>query len=253
MLKEKLESGSRVFGTLCRIVKNPAIAYLVRNSGLDFIMYDAEHSDYDMETLHDLFLTGRALGISSLVRVPVLTKDWVSRALDQGADGIMVPMVETPEQAEELVHWSRYQPVGERGYGSCIPMCDFQGGSVRNIMDQNNRSVLVIAEIESAQGVENAYEIAGTEGIDAILVGPNDLSCSYGFPGDSMNEIEINGIRRVIKACREHGKVFALPGPFQMVEMFKEDTNMVMLSTDTNILTAGMKKILEDCEKIGIR
>jgi len=253
MLKEKLQTGQRVFGTMGRIVKNPAIAYLVKNSGLDFIMYDAEHSNYDMETLHNLFLTGRALGVSSLVRVPVLTKDWISRVLDQGADGVMVPMVETEEQAKELVHWARYQPIGERGFGSTIAHCDYKGGKTVDIMQKNNDSTLVIAQIETMLGVENAEKIAAVEGIDALLVGPADLSCSYGFPGDVMNEIELDGIQKVVEACKKHNKIFGLPGPLKMVERFKEDTSLVMLYTDTNLLLDGMKKILTDCEQIGIR
>ena len=253
MLKEKLQAGNRVFGTMGRVVRNPAIAYLVKNTGLDFIMYDAEHSNYDMETLHDLFLTGRALGISSLVRVPVLTKDWISRTLDQGADGIMVPMVETEEQARELVHWARYQPIGERGYGSCVGHCGYQNGKTADFMKVSNDSVLVIAQIETVLGVENVDKIAAVEGIDMLLVGPADISCSFGFPGDVMNEKELAAIEKVVAACKSHGKLFGLPGPLKMIEHFKDNTQMIMLSTDTGMLIAGMEGILKDCASIGIR
>ena len=253
MLREKLLAGNRVYGTMGRVVRNPAIAYLVKNSGLDFIMYDGEHSCYTMETLHDLFMTGRALGISSLVRVPEGTKDWISRVLDQGADGLMVPMIETAEQARELARLSRYQPIGERGFGSCSGHCSYMPGKTADQMKSANDSVLVIAQIETVKGVENADAIASVEGIDCILVGPADLSCSFGFPGDTMNPKEVEAIGKVVDACKKHNKIFALPGPLPMIERYKEDTRMIMLSTDTNLLLNGMKGILKDCESIGVR
>ncbi len=253
MLREKLLAGERVYGTMGRIVKNPAINFIVKNAGLDFIMYDGEHSCFEMETLHDLFLSAKALGISGLVRVPELTKDWVSRVLDQGADGLMVPMIDTAEQAKELVRLARYQPLGERGFGSNLSRDGYMAGSTLDLMKHSNETVFVIAQIETGKAVENVEEIAAVDGIDCLLVGPADLSCSLGFPGDAMNPKEVEAIAKVAAACKKNNKVFALPGPLPMVERFKDDTKMIMLNTDTGMLIAGMKKVLSDCESIGVR
>ncbi len=86
-LKEKAVSGEKIFGTMLRIQRSPAITYAAKNAGLDFVMYDCEHSNYSMETLHDLFVTGNALGLGGFLRVPELQKSYISRALDQGATG----------------------------------------------------------------------------------------------------------------------------------------------------------------------
>ena len=253
MLKELLQSGHSVLGTTCRIVKNPAVTYIAKNSGLDFILYDAEHAGYDMETLHDLFLMGRTVGISSLVRVPTLGREWVSRVLDQGADGVILPMVESREQAETLVRWAYYPPIGNRGFGTAIAHCDYMGGKTAEIIKKSNYHTLVAVQIETELGIEHAEEIAAVEGVDVLLIGVANLACSYGCPGNPMNEKILNGIRRVAKACRANKKVLALPGPLKLVEQFKHDTRMVLLYTDTNMLIGGMRKILTDCKEIGLR
>ena len=106
-LKEKALSGQKIFGTMIRIQRSPAIAYAAKNSGLDFVMYDCEHSSYTMENLHDLFVTGNALGLESFLRVPELRRSCISRALDQGASGVMVPMLNTGDMAADLVSYSK--------------------------------------------------------------------------------------------------------------------------------------------------
>ncbi|MEY8337122.1 aldolase/citrate lyase family protein [Lachnospiraceae bacterium 62-35] len=95
---------------------------------MDFVMYDCEHSNYHMETLHDLFITGNAAGVESFIRVPQLSKEWISRSLDQGALGVMVPMLNTKEMAEQHVEYSKYQPLGRRGYSGGIAHCGYKGG-----------------------------------------------------------------------------------------------------------------------------
>src|SRR4030042_2423379 len=117
MAVQKLREGKRVVGTMVRMVRNPAIAAVAHNAGLDFIMLDLEHGSYSMETVDDVFKVGRALGLGCFVRVPELAKGYVSRSLDCGAPGVMVPMVASVEQAQLLVRWAKYVPLGGRGFG----------------------------------------------------------------------------------------------------------------------------------------
>ena len=106
-LKEKLKAGQKVYGTMVRIERNPAFCIIAKECGLDFIMFDCEHAAYNLETLHDLFMMSNAIDLTAVLRVPQLDKESISRALDAGAKGCMIPMCETPEQAREIVHWSK--------------------------------------------------------------------------------------------------------------------------------------------------
>lgn len=240
-LKEKLNSGERIFGTMVRLQRNPAFCILAKDAGLDFVMFDCEHGIYGRETLHDMFQMAHAVGLNALLRVPMLDKESISRYLDAGATGCMVPMTETAEQAKEIVHWSKYPPVGDRGYGSSIGACYYKTGlKSEDVMKQTNDTVLSIAQIETALGVENAEEIAATEGIDAIIIGPNDLSISLGIPGQLMDEKELNAIQKVAEACKKHGKAFGLHGPEAIQKHFADYINLCMLSTDVDLLRSAL-------------
>jgi len=249
-VKEKMLSGGKIAGTMLRIVRNPAVCYLAQNAGLDFVMFDCEHGNYNFETLHDAFITANALGLAGFVRVPWGTKDYISRALDSGATGIMVPMVETRKDAEMLVKYSKYPPVGARGYASSCAHMDYKGGKHAQVMADGNAKVISIAQVETKLAVENADEIAGVEGIDALLIGPNDLSVSLGIPGDMMNPLELEAIEKVVLACKKHGKAFGIHSGAPLLQRFAKELNLVMSSTDTDLLTQGFLSVRRTCEEL---
>lgn len=251
-LKEKMLSGQKVYGTMIRLQRNPAVVFYAKNAGLDFLMYDCEHGAFNFETLHDLFITGNAMGFPGLLRVAESTKDWISRALDMGASGMLVPMTETAEQAREIVRWSKYAPIGERGFGTALAHSDYvMGGRHTDVMRINNEKVLSIAQIETRLGVDNAEAIAGTEGIDALLIGPNDLSIALGFPGELMHPVELEAIAHVAAACRKHGKGFGVHAGAAMHEKFSRDETFLMMQSDMDILDAGFRSIRKTLETMG--
>ena len=243
LLKEKMQSGSKIAGTMIRVVRNPALMLLAKNAGLDFVMFDCEHSSFDFETLHDAFIMANALGVGGFVRVPVGTKDYISRALDSGAIGIMVPMIENAEQAKELVKYSKYQPIGLRGFSANGANTGYNPRPHSEIMKQSNDSVIAIAQIETKTAIENIDSIASVEGIDALLIGPNDLSISLGIPGELLNPIELDAIAKVVAACKRHGKIFGLHAGGDLLCKFASDLQLCMSAGDSDLLTAGFKGI----------
>ena len=247
-LKQKLKNGTKIYGTMLRIVRNPAVCQIAKNSGLDFVMYDCEHSNYNMETLHDLFLMGNALGLGGFVRVPNHEKQYISRTLDQGAIGVMAPMTETTELAERLVCYSKYQPIGERGFSGGIAHTGYRVGKHAEIMEAANDSVISIAQIETRLSVDNAEAIANVNGIDALLIGPNDLSISLGVPGDLFNPIVLEAIAHVGAACQKHNKAFGLHAGQQLIEKFADQLSLIMIQSDTDFLAAGFSGAAKSME-----
>lgn len=245
-LKERMNNGERVYGTMVRLQRNPAYCILAKNAGMDFILFDCEHGIYNMETMHDLFQMAHAVGLHAMLRVPMLDKESISRYLDAGAKGVMIPMTETPEQAKEIVHWSKYPPIGDRGYGSGIGASYYRTGlNTVEAMKAINDEVISIAQIETALAIENAEQIVSTEGIDAVIIGPNDLSISLGVPGQLTSETETTAIRKVAEACRRHGKGFGIHGPEALNQMFAEYINLCAFSTDSDVLLNGMRSMKE--------
>jgi 2-keto-3-deoxy-L-rhamnonate aldolase RhmA len=247
MAVQKLREGKRVVGTMVRMVRNPAIAAVAHNAGLDFIMLDLEHGPYTMETVDDVFKIGRALGLGCFVRVPELAKGYVSRSLDSGATGVMVPMLESVEQVHLLVRWAKYPPVGGRGFGGVGGHTDFVGiapDSTPAFMAKANVDTITIAQIETAQAIQNIDTIAAVPGIDAVLIGPNDLAISMGCAGDFLGDAMEKAIGKVAAAAKKHGKIFGMHGPDPLTERWlSRGLTLVMISQDTSILTAGMKTI----------
>jgi 2-keto-3-deoxy-L-rhamnonate aldolase RhmA len=250
MAVQKLREGKRVVGTMVRMIRNPAVATMAHNAGLDYIMLDLEHGPYTMETVDDIFKVGRALGLGCFVRVPELAKGYVSRALDSGATGVMVPMLESVEQAQLLVRWAKYTPLGSRGLSAAGGHSDFMGFSreaTPEFMASANVDTITIAQIETAQAIENIDAIAAVPGIDTLLIGPNDLAISMGCAGDLLGDTLDKAIGKVSEAAQQHDKIFGMHGPDPLLERWlPKGLTFVMSNLDTSILAAGFKAI---CQK----
>jgi len=250
MAVQKLREGKKAVGTMVRMTRNPAVATMAHNAGLDYIMLDLEHGPYTMETVDDIFKVGRALGLGCFVRVPELAKGYVSRALDSGATGVMVPMLESVEQARLLVRWGKYAPLGSRGLGGAGGHSNFMGFSrdaTPEFMAKANVDTIAIAQIETARAIENIDAIAAVPGIDALLIGPNDLAISMGCAGDLLGDTLDKAIGKVSEAAQKHGKIFGMHAPDPLLERWlPKGLTFVMNNLDTSILAAGLKAI---CQK----
>lgn len=142
-----------------------------------------------------------------MARVPFANKETISRTLDQGCDGLMVPMVNNAQMAHEFVQYARYKPQGIRGMATGVAFSGYQmPQDMDALMQEENERVLTIAQIETVQGVENAEEIAAVEGLDMLLIGPSDLSIALGVPGDSFHPKMQEAIAHVIQACKRQNK-----------------------------------------------
>ena len=243
-LREKLLSGQKIVGCMLRVVRNPAIVLIAKNAGMDFIMFDCEHSTYSATELHDSFILANSVDIGGFFRASAFGKENISRIMDAGACGAMTPMTETVEQAKDLVKWSKYAPVGERGYGSGIAPVEYRSGiGPKDQMEYGNSRNIAIAQIESKLGVDNADAIAAIEGIDVLFIGPNDLSITLGIPGDFDNPIQVEAIKHVAAACKKHKKVFGMSAGTKMLKQYIDDLGMIILEGDLLVLKRGFKEL----------
>jgi 2-keto-3-deoxy-L-rhamnonate aldolase RhmA len=251
MAVKELRNGNRIVGSMVRMVRNPAIAQIAKHAGLDFIMFDLEHGPYSIETISDIAKVARASGIGIFARVPELAKGYVSRMMDAGVEGIMVPMISSKEEAEKLAGWARYAPIGIRGLGSNGELTDFagMGSDAPTFMKKQNDRTLAIAQIETAAAIGNIDAIASVEGIDVLLIGPNDLAISLGVPGETMGDVTQNAIGKVADAAEKYGKVFAIHSGDAMLDKWESRMQMIMNTLDISILTEGFSRIAKKYKK----
>jgi 2-keto-3-deoxy-L-rhamnonate aldolase RhmA len=184
----------------------PGIGHILKNAGCDFALLDCEHSGFGFETVKAAVRYFEAARLPTIVRVPSREYQHIARALDMGAEGIMLPMVSTGQEARSIVDSVKYVPQGKRGVALGIAHDAYRSGDVLTKLAAQNARSVVFAQIETAEGVANADAIAGTEGIDCLWVGHFDLSCSLGEPGQFQTRAFLDAIETVAAACRKHGK-----------------------------------------------
>jgi len=181
------------------VIELPCLATLdaLSIAGFDFVVLDLEHSGIGIELLGSLISAGRAAGLAVLVRTPGEDLSLIGRVLDMGAHGIMAPHVDSPERAREVAKAARYSPAGNRGFS---PLSKFD--SLRTPLETINDSTFVVVQVEGKEALENVEQIASSAGIDAVFIGPYDLSLSLGVePGSP--EVR-KAAERVAKLVPEH-------------------------------------------------
>ena len=205
-VKRILRAGGVPVGTMVFEFSTTGIARLAAAAGADFVIYDLEHTGWSMETIRMLLATSGSADLAPLVRVPATQYHFLARALDLGAAGLMVPMVESEEQARTIVDSAKYPPAGRRGTAFAVAHDDYADGDVAAKMRSANDETLLIAQIETAAGVENAAAIARVPGIDVLWVGQFDLTASLGIPGDFAHPRYLQALERVTGAAAQAGK-----------------------------------------------
>lgn len=205
-VKRTLARGGVAIGTMVFEFRTPGIGRICAAAGADFVVFDQEHTGWSEETVGMLVATSRAADLAPLVRVPATQYHLLARPLDVGVMGLMVPMVESEEQARFIVESAKYPPDGRRGAAFGVAHDDYQGGDILESMRTANREQLLIAQIETAAGVESVERIATVPGIDVLWIGHFDLSNSLGIPGQFDHPEFRRAVRRVLQASSANGK-----------------------------------------------
>jgi 2-keto-3-deoxy-L-rhamnonate aldolase RhmA len=209
-VKKALAAGQHAFGSLVFECFSPGMPTLCRNAGAAFVLYDMEHTGLGFETLKTQFALCRGLDIVPMARVPRGEYHFIARALDVGAFGVMVPMVATAAEAAHIVACTRYPPLGKRGAAFGFAHDDYSGGDVAEKMAALHERTLVIAQIETDEGLRNVEAIAAVPGIDALWIGHFDLTNFMGIPGQFQHPAYLAAVDRVVAACVATGKTAAI-------------------------------------------
>ena len=246
-LKEKLDQKEAAFGTWI-MTNSLDNAEILGHTGADFIMIDAEHGSMDIETAGKMVSVIRGTQATPLLRVAGNEKSLIKKGLDTGADGVMIPMVNTKEEAEQAVRYSKYPPIGDRGIGAGRAVLFGAGAAdYEDYYAQANDEVLVIVQIEHYTAVENIEEILSVPNIDIAFVGPYDLSTSMGLQGQ-LNHPEIQkSCKKVIEACEKHN---VIPGIMTWTDGIEQHRNMgfkfLLGGIDGAILYNGVKQLVNE-------
>ena len=245
-LKQKLLHES-VFGTWI-MTNSLDNAEILAHTGSDFIMIDAEHGAMDIETAGRMVSIIRGTQTTPLIRVAGNEVSLIKRALDTGVSGVMIPMVNTKEEAEHAVQSCKYPPIGIRGTGAGrAVLFGANAEEFENYYTEANDEVLVIVQIEHYTSVENIEEILSVPGIDIAFVGPYDLSTSMGLQGQLDHPEVLKSYEKVIKACEKYN---VTPGIMTWTEGMEKHLDLgfkfLLGGIDGAILYDGVKNLVNE-------
>jgi 2-keto-3-deoxy-L-rhamnonate aldolase RhmA len=242
-VKAKIEAGECVYGASVEYCLDPEISLLLKKAGLDLFFIDTEHQTATHKDIRAICRTAVDCGIPPLVRVTENEPALITRALDCGALGIVVPRVHSAAEAAAAVRAMRYTPEGNRGFGMHSIMTNFEWGDPVAMMAEANRQTLAICQVESREALESVEEIAATPGLDCLFIGPYDLSISMGI-AEQFRSVEFwCAVDRVVAACRANGIVAAIQTGDMWIlkEARRRGVRVLLYSGDFAVLFAAYR------------
>jgi 2-dehydro-3-deoxyglucarate aldolase/4-hydroxy-2-oxoheptanedioate aldolase len=250
-IKSDVLGGKAVAGAMVFEFFSPGMSAILANAGCRFVVYDMEHTGLGYETLKWLFAGCRGLPIEPMVRVPRGEYTWLARALDLGARGVMIPMVESAEHARSIIEACRYPPAGRRGAAFGFAQCDYLGGDVSEKIRRYHERTLVIAQIETERGLEQVEQIAAVDGIDVLWVGHFDLSNFMGIPAQFDHPAFDAAMRTVADTARRHGKAagFMATDAGWIARARSMGYTMIAGGTDTGLLEQALRGMVGQIEE----
>jgi 2-keto-3-deoxy-L-rhamnonate aldolase RhmA len=197
-----------------RGLRTVEVARVMKTAGYDFLFIDLEHGPTSVESAYTISVAALDAGIAPLIRVPHGELALGTRCLDGGGLGVVIPHVDTVEEARAMVDAFKFGPIGHRSIGGGYPHFGFASVGARDVVSALNDATLVVAMLETPRAIENAEQIAAVPGIDVLLLGTNDLCLELGIPGQLEHERVVNAIDTVVRVCQKHGKWPGLGGVY---------------------------------------
>lgn len=242
-LKTRAKNGEKILGTMIMNFANPDLPKIFKVCGFDMFVIDSEHGYMDYSSIAAMISVAKSEGINVIVRVPEVRREVVLKYMEMGADGLLLPNVQTKEQAQKLVEYSKYAPLGDRGVALLKAHAGYKAQNASEYMQKANEDTILMVQIESGIGVANIDDIIGVEGIDVAFIGPNDLSQSLGIMGQFEHEVFIKAIDKIITSAKSHGKVCGMhmgniPA---LLKWYEKGMNFNLYSNETAMIIESAK------------
>jgi 4-hydroxy-2-oxoheptanedioate aldolase len=207
---EKFKRGEKTIGTFT-LLKSATAVEALGYTDFDFVVIDTEHTSVGVESAVEYISAAQNAGLTPMVRVNGVSRSPILRLLDAGAQALVVPCINTVEDVKEIVQYSKYTPLGSRGFCPTRDggwgFADHAASGIENYMEYCNKNTLLIPQCETIGCLENIEEIVNIDGVDGILIGPFDLSIAMNKPA-KFDDPEVKGaIKRILNACKEAGKI----------------------------------------------
>lgn len=251
-VKHALNSGKVQIGTWITSLGTPQITQMLATAGFDFVYIDMEHSAFSIETVGDLCYAALAANLVPIVRPPGKLPYLLSRPLDAGAMGLLVPHVDTKEEAEAVIRATKFPPMGQRGMSLRGVHTGFDKAAGEAYVKSTNRETLLIVQIESRTGIENLEKILSVEGIDGAVIGRGDISTDLGIPGKTDHPDVLKQVEIMVEACRKKNKIPGLlvQDVASAKEWIRKGVRLLPFSNEVTMLIETASKAVKEIRGI---
>ena len=245
-LKEKLMKDLPVLGTWI-VVPSINNIDIISSSGVDFVIIDREHGPITFETAQEMAIACQARNVSPLMRVGDIEKSFIQNALDIGVHGIQIPNIETKDDALKVINYSKYPPIGDRGFSPYTRAGDYTNLNSKKLLNESNSNTIVVLNIEGKNAIKNIDEILSIKHIDIIFVGLFDLSKELQIPGEIENPKILEALKLISKKCQDHGiYVGTIATNLNQIEQFIEiGLKYIVYGVDCNMIKSSYENIVQ--------
>ncbi len=242
-LKQVLQSGGRVFGTMISVARNPKWIPFMDGVGLDYVVIDTEHNSRSRGELGDFLAMFNTTGVVPIVRIPIPDSHYVTMALDAGAQGVLAPYCETVEQVKSVVEAAKLRPLKGEAARRVIDGGGIASEETRRYLEDRNRNNVAIIGVESLIAVERLEQFLAVPGIDGIFVGPNDMSIQLGVPDMYDEEAYKTTVKKVIDVSESHGVPVLVHHQTPDLSRYwiSQGARFILHGTDRRALVEGFK------------
>ncbi len=243
LVKAALSSGGFAIGSEISRMAHRDVCRIYAQADLDFVFIDMEHTSFTLESVAALIEAARTHGLVPLVRVPEAEYSFVSRVLDAGARGIIVPRVTRPETVADVVSWTRYPPQGVRGYAATVAQTEGVSVDAAEFIRANQQQTLVVIQIERVEAMQHLDAMLEIDGVDVACLGYMDLTVDLGIPGQIDHPLAIEQIEQVIHTSRKHGVAPGIIAPDLAVvrQWMERGMRFVSYATETILLEQAVR------------
>ena len=246
-LKKKFLNREQIRGAMIFDFFSPGIPYVIKNSGCEFVIYDMEHGGLTLNKFKELSLISKGIGLNPMIRIPEISYNYISRSLDLGANGIMIPMVNNQKEVLEIITYSKYPPQGRRGAGFGFAHNEYKKENPIDVMEYANKTLINIIQIENESGLDNVEEIARIDDVDCIWVGHFDLSNFLGVPGQFDSELYLDAINKIVRVGKKFQKSLGIMvSTRQEMDLYSDlGFNVIGVGTEMSLLTDKISNLIK--------
>ena len=244
-MKERLNKKELLIGSMISEVALPNLLRIFKVGGLDYAIVDCEHGSFTFSQLADMVAVANAIELPIIIRIPDNTRENVLKMLELGADGLLLPMADTPQILEQVVKYGKYPPLGKRGLATSRPHCNYSMGDVRAYLRKANERTMIFGQVETREALNNCDALFSVNGVDGLFIGPNDLSVDLGIPGDVSDPIIMESVRKVHAAAKRAGKPLGVitSNDTLLQNCYDEGLRLFSISSETGMISKSVKRI----------